>query len=646
MRFPPFFIGAATIFWGFCAGWEYFSIVAALVFESSMIVKTRFDLKSADFIRISDLSSIVMLILLLYSYLENEPRMIFLYFITTTPIVFMPLLFAQLYSTSDKVVIGTKFGKNIHAHAPVDIRPLYLLMVFFATAGSDVRTVWFFAGTFILVFVLFSGSIRNFKSFLRYFMFSAVSIAITLSIAFSIVLAHKAIREKMMEMYRNWYNQQSSDPFKTSTAMGETGYLKLSGNIVMRVMPEKMEGIPLYLKSSDYNILTGNVWHSRSKDSMPVFPDGEMEWQLFGEGEGKRKASLSVWMGKNGKGVLSLPTGSKRALKMDVAGIEKTGLGSILVEEGPDLLEFVMTYDPQFRYEPMPEEKDLMIPDAEKEVIAKVMNDNLIKGGTDFQTLENIERYFMNFSYTLQLEPSSGRSVLDDFLNRTRSGHCEYFATATTLMLRSAGIAARYSTGYSVEEYSTLERAFIVRARDAHAWVTAFVNGKWITVDTTPSQWRSLDRESRSFIEPVKDLFSWLRVQYENFRRQKNVQFNRALIIIATVLTLFMMIKIYIRRKRVSGTDLKSNRFSGKVDGLDSPFYQVLIKCSSEGITKNDNETLRRWVIKNSEKLKDPKDIMKMIHLHEQLRFDPASPKNDIRNELQKYCDKWIAGKS
>ncbi|HPV22276.1 MAG TPA: hypothetical protein PK102_11640, partial [bacterium] len=106
MRFPPFFIGAATIFWGFCAGWEYFSIVAALVFESSMIVKTRFDLKSADFIRISDLSSIVMLILLLYSYLENEPRMIFLYFITTTPIVFMPLLFAQLYSTSDKVVIG------------------------------------------------------------------------------------------------------------------------------------------------------------------------------------------------------------------------------------------------------------------------------------------------------------------------------------------------------------------------------------------------------------------------------------------------------------------------------------------------------------------------------------------------------------
>ena len=642
MRFPPFFLGAATIFWGFCTGWLYFSIAAALIFESSRIVKTRFELKSTDFIRISDLSSIVMIILLLYSYLENEPRMIFLYFITTTPIVFMPLLFAQLYSTSDKVVIGTKFGKTVHAHAPVDVRPLFIMMVFFATASADIRNVWFFVFTFGLVFILFSGSVRNTGSFFRYSVFSLVSVIIALFLAIGIVAAHIALREKMMELYQNWYNQQSSDPFKSSTAMGETGYLKLSGNIVMRIAPEQREGIPIYLKSSDYNILTGSVWHSRSKDSQPVFPDPETEWQFFGEGEGSRKAFVSIWMGRNGKGVLSIPEGSKRALKMDVAGIEKTGLGSILVDEGPDLLDFFITYEPAFRFEPLPDEKDLYIPDNEETVITKIMEENSLIGENDIQTVANIERYFLDFSYTLVLTPSSGRSVLDDFLNSTRAGHCEYFATATVLMLRSAGIAARYSTGYSVEEYSTLEKSFIVRARDAHAWVSAYVNGNWMTIDTTPSQWRSLDRESKSFIEPVKDLFAWLRVQYENFRRQKNVTFNRALIIIATVLTLFMMIKIYIRRKRVSGTDLKSDRFNGKIEGLDSPFYQVLIKCSSDGIGKNENETLRKWVIKNSEKLKDTTDIMKMISLHEQLRFDPASPKNDIRNELQKYCDKWI----
>lgn len=642
MRFPPFFIGAVTIFWGFCTGWLYFSIVAALLFEASGIVKTRFELKDTDFIRISDLSSIVMLILLLYSYLENEPRMIFLYFITTTPIIFMPLLFAQLYSTSDKVVIGTKFGKKIHAHAPVDIRPLFILMVFFATAAADIRDVWFFVFTFLAVFILFSGNARNLRSIFRYFLFSLATVIITLSVALGIIRAHGALREKMMEMYNNWYNQQSSDPFKTSTAMGETGYLKLSGKIVMRIAPEKREGIPMYLKSSDYNILTGNVWHSRSKNSEPVFPDPETEWQLSGEGEGSQRAFISIWMGKNGKGVLFMPTGSKRVLQMDVAGIEKTGLGSILIDEGPDLLEFVMTYDPDYRFEPLPEEKDLNIPDSEKEVIEKVMELSSIKGDTDAQTLENIERYFLSFSYTLQLESASGKSVLDDFLNKARSGHCEYFATATTLMLRHAGIPARYSTGYSVEEYSTLERSFIVRSRDAHAWVTAFINGKWITIDTTPSRWRTADRASKSFFEPVKDFFSWLRVQYENFRKKKNVEFNRALIIIATALILFMMIKIYIRRKRVSGIETKSDRFSGKTEGLDSPFYQVLIKCSQDGIEKSENETLRRWVIKNSDKLKNPEDLMKMITLHEELRFNPSVDRNRTKKALQESCDKWM----
>ena len=72
-----------------------------------------------------------MLILLFYAYVENEPRMIFLSFITTLPIIFMPLLFAQLFSTSDKVVIGTKWGKRTHSHAPVDVRALYIPAIVF-----------------------------------------------------------------------------------------------------------------------------------------------------------------------------------------------------------------------------------------------------------------------------------------------------------------------------------------------------------------------------------------------------------------------------------------------------------------------------------------------------------------------------------
>lgn len=641
MRFPPLFIGAVTVYWGFSTGFEYLAIIMAALFELSRVLKIKFELKDTDFIRISDLSSIVMLILLLYSYLENEPREIFLFFITTTPIVFMPLLFAQLYSTKEKVVIGTKFGKKIHAHAPIDVRPLYFITIFLATAIAGSKEIWFFVFTFAFAFILLSGSVKNITSLINYTLSSALTVVLTLLIALGIMFAHKAIKEKMMEIYRNWYNQQSTDPFKSATAIGERGYLKLSGNILMRIIPSENEKPPIYLKSSDYNILIGNIWYSRSGKSTPVLPDGDMEWQFFGDGAGKKEMVISTWMGKGGKGVLSLPAGSKRGLKMDVAGIEKGALGSIVVEEGPDLLEFIVTYDKDFRGEPPPKEKDFQIPDDEKEVVAKIMEQNSLIGRTDEETIKNIKEFFSKFSYTLQLESSSKKSVLEKFFNETKAGHCEYFATATVLMLRHAGIAARYSTGFSVDEYSSLEKAFVARGRDAHAWVTAFVDGKWINIETTPSSWRFFDSRSKSFFEPVKDFFAWAGIGYEKFRRQKNVELNRTLIVVATLLTLFMMIKIYIRRKRVFHSKNKEKQSQKIVEGANSPFYAVLEQCIKEGVAKSDNESLRKWFYKNIDKLRNPKEIFEMLTLHEELRFNPDVKKAEKFKKLQKKESQW-----
>src|SRR5205807_1199702 len=70
-------------------------------------------------------------------------------------------------------------------------------------------------------------------------------------------------------------------------------------------------------------------------------------------------------------------------------------------------------------------------------------------------------------------------SALEEFLLNSRAGHCEYFATATTLLLRAAGVPARYAVGFSVQEWSRLEQRYIVRARHAHSWTLAYVNGGW-----------------------------------------------------------------------------------------------------------------------------------------------------------------------
>jgi len=640
LRFPPLFIGFSTIFWGFCTGWEAFSIAAALIFESSLFVKTRFDLQKKDFIRISDLSSLVMFILLFYSYVENEPRMIFLSFITTLPIIFMPLLFAQLFSTSDKVVIGTKLGKRTHSHAPVDIRTLYILAITFATAAANIKSLWFVVPFLLMILVSLSGYAKDAKSLKRYVIFSLVAVFIAFFVGATVVGAHFLIGRKMMEWYNDWYSSISSDPFRTSTAMGELGRMKLSGEIVFRVYPEE-PSMPLYMKQSDYNVLVRNSWYSRPRKTDPVFPTNDMEWQFFGEGEGAKKMRISIWMNKEkGEGVLPLPDGAKKALELDVAGIEKSALGAVYVEEGPELLEFVMTYDTENRFEPLPGRSDLFVPEHEREVVEEVMRENRLFGATQAETLENIERFFATFRYSVDLKNRAGASVVADFLKNTREGHCEYFATATVLMLRNAGIAARYRTGFMLDEYNSFENALVARKRDAHAWVTAYIDDRWVTVDTTPPQWKEFDSDGKSFFEPVSDFFSWIKMNYENYRRKKSNEFNNILILLAVMLTSFLMIRVYLRKKRVrKGEGHEVPPFT--VQGGNSPLYKILDFYEKAGLKREENETLRRWVEKNKEKLGENIDFYAFVRLHEELRFDTDADKTAVLDELLKKYEKW-----
>jgi len=106
-----------------------------------------------------------------------------------------------------------------------------------------------------------------------------------------------------------------------------------------------------------------------------------------------------------------------------------------------------------------------------------------------------IER-FLQSSFTYSLENPSGDSVdpLADFLFNSRAGHCEYFATAQAILLRTLGIPSRLINGFRRGEYNPWGGYFIVRQSDAHSWVEAYFPGAgWIEFDPTPSagEWES-----------------------------------------------------------------------------------------------------------------------------------------------------------
>lgn len=109
---------------------------------------------------------------------------------------------------------------------------------------------------------------------------------------------------------------------------------------------------------------------------------------------------------------------------------------------------------------------------------------------SDYDKATSLERYLReNFAYTLQLPDRTPEDPIADFLFTRKRGHCEYFASAMAVMLRAVGIPSRLVNGFRNGEYNDLTGSYIVRARNAHTWVEAYIPSVgWTSFDPTPAE--------------------------------------------------------------------------------------------------------------------------------------------------------------
>jgi hypothetical protein len=134
------------------------------------------------------------------------------------------------------------------------------------------------------------------------------------------------------------------------------------------------------------------------------------------------------------------------------------------------------------RYWQFPANLDPRIAALTREVIQKNGTRNL------YDAARAVESYLReNYGYTLDLK-AGGPDPLADFLFNVKQGHCEYFATAMAVMLRTQGIATRVVNGFLPGEYNEAAGAFTVRQSDAHSWVEVYFpqTNSWVTFDPTP----------------------------------------------------------------------------------------------------------------------------------------------------------------
>jgi hypothetical protein len=120
--------------------------------------------------------------------------------------------------------------------------------------------------------------------------------------------------------------------------------------------------------------------------------------------------------------------------------------------------------------------------------ISKLAGEITAASPSNFEKAEILETYLRtHFAYSLDLPRTAPRDPLAYFLFERKAGHCEYFASAMAVMLRTQGIPARMITGFRTGEFNDLSGQYVVRASNAHAWVEAYFPGYgWISFDPTP----------------------------------------------------------------------------------------------------------------------------------------------------------------
>jgi transglutaminase-like putative cysteine protease len=150
---------------------------------------------------------------------------------------------------------------------------------------------------------------------------------------------------------------------------------------------------------------------------------------------------------------------------------------------------------------------DPRIPELAQQITAHV--------NSPYEKANAIEGYLRShYGYTLDLSGPPQPDPLAYFLFQRRAGHCEYFAAAMTVMLRSVGIPARYINGFLTGEYNSVGGDLIVRASDAHSWVEAyFPSYGWLTFDPTPPS----DEKPPGFFASLGRYWDWFELQWSEW---------------------------------------------------------------------------------------------------------------------------------
>jgi hypothetical protein len=632
MKLPPLLLGAAAVFWGWRSGNYAAAAALALIAEAPNAVRARFEFRHADMARVADFCAAAFIGLvgwLLVSLEEPRTARAVLTSLLWLPAVLMPVLAVQRFSATGRIPLSALFrylrkarerDPSIH-DPPVDLSAVYFAICLLAAGIPNRRDAFFYGGVVLLA----GWALAPVRARHRRVGAWLALVVLAAGLGYAAQLGLARLQSALDDWVSDWFLAgMAADPYRSTTELGSVGRLKLVDAIVLRVYAAEGDAQRIrLLHRASFTSLSGTTWLARYAPMAPLEaePDGT-SWRLAA-GAAPRSARFVTRL-ESGKALLALPPGTLRVSSLPAVAVRRNPLGAMQIDIGGEWSPYVAEFGDEIADYAAPRPDDTALPEAERLEFERLAAELGLKRLAPAEVARRAREHFATFAYSTYREAgvAPGATALGDFVRRSRSGHCEYFAGATALLLRAAGIPARYATGFALHEYSRLEGAYIVRARHAHAWTRAYVDGRWIDVDTTPPSWFEAEESLAPAWQGLADLLRWAVFRWS---QRGAIEGGGAWYAVAAALVAALAWRLSRARRAAAGARSAAPA-ARAFPGADSEFYAVERALARRGISQ---AALKGAALAAFERAR---------HLHRRYRFDPQGLAAAEREELRRGC--------
>ena len=417
----------------------------------------------------------------------------------------------------------------------------------------------------------------------------------------------------------------NADPYRSTTDIGSIGRLKQFDTIVLRVYADPLAAQSVKrLHRASFTSYSGTTWRVRKAPMTALQPMSDGTTWTLAPGSPGSSVRIATRL-ENGKALLALPPGTVRVSELPAMELKHNVLGAAQAEVGDNWAHYRAEFGKSIVDYALPDEEDTIMPAAERDALVRLAAELELQQLPVEEAIKQVTNHFAAFSYSTFREsaPPIGTTALGDFLRNSKSGHCEYFAAATTLLLRAAGIPARYATGFAMVEYSELEGAYVVRARHAHAWARAWLGDRWVDIDTTPPTWFDEEEAQAPVWQHLSDLLRW--ADYRWSQRGTLAVGAGGYALAALLLALLAWRSLRGKRVRCSAP-AGGGAHGTERRGADSEFFSVEEVLSARVSPRRSGEAVSDWSVRISAALDESHRarLQGLIELHQRYRFDPA----------------------